>query len=108
MMTMREERRIGGAIERGEPFEITVDGKSVIAYPGETVASALFAAGIRVLRHTAKQGKPRSVFCGIGACFDCLVTVNGVPNQRACMTFAQPRLVVTRQTGITEKEVSSE
>jgi predicted molibdopterin-dependent oxidoreductase YjgC len=104
---MSKERRISGIIERREPFEITVDGRTVTAYLGETVASALFAAGIRVLRHTAKQGKPRSVFCGIGVCYDCLITVNGDPNQRACMTFAKPGLVVTRQTGITEKDMSS-
>ena len=107
-MAMSEDRRISGVIERGEAFEITVDGKPVTAYPGETVASALFAAGIRILRHTAKQCEPRSIFCGIGVCYDCLVTVNGVLNQRACMTFAQPGLVVTRQMGITEKDVSLE
>lgn len=101
-----EERRINYALERGKALQITVDGKLVTAYAGETVASALLAAGIRVLRHTMKRHEPRSIFCGIGVCYDCLVTVNGVPNQRACITPVQPGLVVTSQTGIIEDDVN--
>ena len=92
-------RRIGGAENRGTEFQITVDGKEVSAYAGETIATVLLGGGDIVIRHTSKEDKPRSVFCGIGICFDCLVTVNGVPNQRACMTLARPGCVVTRQRG---------
>jgi predicted molibdopterin-dependent oxidoreductase YjgC len=105
---MSKDRRISGPIVRGEPFQITVDGKPVTAYAGETIATVLLASGFRIFRHTARQGEPRSVFCGIGICYDCLVTVNNVPNQRACMTFAKPGLAVIRQRGTVEKDVSSE
>ena len=108
---MYSERRIDGIVKRGEAFQITVDGKPVSAYPGETIATVLLAAGELVIRRTVKQDKPRSVFCGIGICFDCLVTVNSVPNQRACVTLAQPGCVVTRQIGILQgnaKEQSME
>ncbi len=62
---------------------ISVDGEPVPSVPGQTVAGVLLAAGRRSWRTTG-SGAPRGVFCGIGACFDCLVTVNGVPDVRAC------------------------
>ena len=62
------------------------DGAPVTALPGQTVGAALLAAGVRTLRTTRVEGKPRGMFCGIGVCFDCLVTVNGEPNVRACLT----------------------
>lgn len=65
-------------------MEITVDGESVEALPGQTVAAALMATGRESWRTTRGADKPRGVFCGIGACFDCLVVVNGTPDVRAC------------------------
>ncbi|MFJ7218002.1 (2Fe-2S)-binding protein [Amycolatopsis sp. NPDC098790] len=64
-------------------MEISVDGESFSGLEGQTVAGILLAAGRKSWR-TTRSGAPRGVFCGIGACFDCLVTVNGVPDVRAC------------------------
>ena len=64
------------------------------AIEGETVAAALTAAGITALRHT-RNGDPRGVFCGMGVCFECLVTVDGRPGQRACMTPLRDGMQVT-------------
>jgi NADPH-dependent 2,4-dienoyl-CoA reductase/sulfur reductase-like enzyme len=64
---------------------ITFDGVPVAGRQGETLAAALAAAGIRGFRRT-RSGAMRGLFCGMGVCQDCLVTVDGVPNQRACMT----------------------
>lgn len=97
---MKTNRRIEGAVDRGTPLQIEVDGQQVLAYAGETIAAALLASGKRVLRHTAKLDQRRSVYCGMGVCYDCLVTVNGVPNQRACMTPVQPGLLVKTQRGL--------
>lgn len=83
----------------GEPFEITFDGRSVRALPGQTIGAVLMAAGIRAWRTTRETGRPRGLFCGIGVCFDCLVTVNGEPSRRACLTQAGPGDVVTTQVG---------
>jgi D-hydroxyproline dehydrogenase subunit gamma len=87
---MEQDYRIQAGITRGHPFEITFNGKPLTAYPGETIAAVLLAAGIRVFRHTPLSGARRGPFCGMGLCFDCLVSVNGQPNQRACHTYAQP------------------
>ncbi|MEV7095085.1 (2Fe-2S)-binding protein [Amycolatopsis sp. NPDC051045] len=65
------------------PIAITVDGETVAGVAGQTVAGILLAAGRRSWR-TTRSGAPRGVFCGIGACFDCLLTVNGVADVRAC------------------------
>ena len=81
-------QRIPG-LERGEAFSIVVNGQTVAAYPGESIATVLAAAGHRVFRTTDAGNSPRGIFCGMGICFDCLVTVNGLPNQRACMTEAR-------------------
>ena len=69
------------------------------AAPGQTVAAALWAAGVRSWRTTRDGGAPRGLFCGIGTCFDCLVTVDGAANQRACLVPARPGMTVTTQLG---------
>lgn len=74
----------------------TFDGRPVAAAPGQSLAASLTAAGIRAFRTTA-TGAGRGVFCGMGVCQDCLVTVDGVPGRRACMTPAAAGMVVTGQ-----------
>jgi D-hydroxyproline dehydrogenase subunit alpha len=74
-------------------FDIEVDGRPVPAEPGQTIAAALIGAGITVFRHTP-IGAPRGVFCGMGVCFDCLVTVDGLADQRACITPVRPGMRV--------------
>lgn len=84
----------------GPAFAIRFDGRRIGAAPGQTVAAVLWAAGIRSWRTTRTGGAPRGLFCGIGACFDCLVTIDGAPNQRACLIPARPEMVVSSQTGV--------
>jgi len=79
---------------RRTAFTIEVDGEPLPAYEGETLAAVLWAAGRRCFHRAAEDGPPRSVFCGMGSCFNCLVTVDGEPNVRACMTLARPGMKV--------------
>lgn len=69
---------------------------------GDSVAAALLRVGISSLRTTRFNGEPRSLFCGIGHCYDCLVSINGVLNQRACLAKAEPNLNVASQKGLNE------
>ncbi|MEU2157216.1 (2Fe-2S)-binding protein [Streptomyces sp. NPDC019396] len=85
--------------EPGPPYEITFDGRPIRALPGQTVAAALWAAGILAWRTTRVNGVPRGAFCGIGVCYDCLATINGRPNQRACLAPARPGDTITTQEG---------
>lgn len=76
------------------PVTFTFDGTPVEALPGETIAAALSAAGILALRRT-DSGAPRGLWCGMGACFDCVVTVDGRQGQRACLVKAREGMAVT-------------
>ena len=87
------DRRVS-PVDRGEPFEIRVNDESVAAYPGETIAGALIAAGIRSLRRTMETGAERGQFCGMGICYDCLVDCDDQQAVRACMTMAAPGMEV--------------
>ena len=87
-------RRVPG-LERGVPFELLVDGEALRAYPGETVAAALLAAGRRALRRTAQRGELRGLYCVMGVCGECAVAVGGEPGVRACVTVALPGMVIT-------------
>jgi len=75
------------------------DGAAVPFAPGQTVGAALWAQGVRSWRRTRVAGRPRGLFCGIGVCFDCLVEVDGRPDERACVVPAEPGLVVRTQEG---------
>lgn len=66
---------------------------------GQTVGAALINAGIYSWRVTRRRETRRGLFCGIGVCYDCLISVNGVPNQRACQVAATAGMTVTTQTG---------
>ncbi|MEV0386119.1 (2Fe-2S)-binding protein [Nonomuraea sp. NPDC050643] len=76
-------------------FHITFDGRPVPVVPGQTIGAALHAAGVRSWRATRFGGRPRGLFCGIGVCFDCLVSVNGRAPERACLLEAAPGDEVT-------------
>ncbi|ONI68315.1 FAD/NAD(P)-binding oxidoreductase [Kribbella sp. ALI-6-A] len=83
----------------GPAVQVTVDGKAVEALPGQTVAAALMATGRESWRTTRGAGDPRGVFCGIGACFDCLVVVNGTPDVRACQRTVAAGDRISTQAG---------
>jgi D-hydroxyproline dehydrogenase subunit gamma len=88
----------GHGLERGAPLSLILDGRTVTAYEGETVAAMLLAEG-HVATRTTRAGSPRGVYCGIGVCFECLVVVDGVPNTRACVTWVREGMQVARQHG---------
>ncbi len=88
--------------ERGRALSILVDGQQLAAYVGESIAAALVASGRRFTRWTARTGEPRGYFCGMGVCQDCLVTVDGLPNVRACVTPVRDGLRVETQRGLGE------
>ncbi|SIN71785.1 (2Fe-2S)-binding protein [Agromyces cerinus] len=67
-------------------IRITVDAEPLEGRDGQTIAGVLIGAG-RTAWRSAQTGD-RGVFCGIGVCHDCLVTVNGVEGVRACQREA--------------------
>jgi predicted molibdopterin-dependent oxidoreductase YjgC len=71
-----------------------LDGQAIEAYEGDTIASALYALGKRSWRRS-RSGEQRGLLCGIGHCYDCLVTVDGMPDVRACQMLVRQGMVVT-------------
>jgi len=81
-------------ISRGEKVTLSVNGKAVTAHGGETVHAALLAAGCRVLRKSKTGAEFRGFLCGMGVCYECLVTINGLAGQRACMRLVEDGMEV--------------
>ncbi|MEO7448463.1 MAG: (2Fe-2S)-binding protein [Humibacillus sp.] len=79
--------------------EFHFDGRPVPFRPGQTLGAALVAAGTISWRTTRIERRPRGLFCGIGVCFDCLLTVDGYANQRACLVVARTGMTVLTQEG---------
>ena len=76
---------------RPAAITIYINGAATCAYPGETVATALLAAGSQRFRST-QSGAPRAPVCNMGVCFECAVTVDGRPGTRSCMTLIAPNM----------------
>lgn len=95
-------------VERGEQIIVSIDGQPVQAFAGESVAAVLLSQGIRTFRHTAKMGEGRGIFCGIGICYDCLVTVDGVANQRACLTLVAAGCAIETRPGAAWRALTSD
>jgi sarcosine oxidase subunit alpha len=85
--------------ERGRAIDFEFDGRTLTGYEGETIAAALHAAGVHVLRKSIKRSRPRGFFCAIGRCSSCLMTVDGVPNVMTCVTRLRRGMRVKTQTG---------
>ncbi len=82
---MRLQPQTGERIDRSCPLKFTFDGKSVDAFEGDSIASALFASGRRVFSRSFKYHRRRGLLCCTGRCPNCLMTVDGAPNVRACV-----------------------
>ena len=84
-------------IDRSKTVAFNFDGRSVEAYEGDTIASALYASGVRTFSRSFKYHRPRGLLCVGGNCPNCLMTVDGVPNVRACTERVQNGMSVRGQ-----------
>jgi len=81
-------------LKRKEKIDIFVNGKSIIAYKGETVLAALLAAGFKAVNKNPVSHEFRGALCGMGVCFECCVTIDKVLNVRSCMTEVKENMRV--------------
>lgn len=91
-----------GSLSTEPTAEFAFDGRKVEGRPGEPIAAALIAAGVRMFRTMPRFGDARGGYCMVGRCSDCLVMVDGVPGVRACATPVVGGLEVQTQQGIGE------
>lgn len=80
--------------------QISVNGRTVSAESGSTVATALLNAGETAFRSTP-TGDVRAPLCGMGICYECRVTIDGVAHQRACMTVVRTGMQVSTASAVT-------
>ena len=75
-----------------------VNDQPIQACQGETIHAALIAAGYRQFRKS-KTDQPRGVFCGMGVCYECLVTIDNGPQRQACSTMVEEGMEVRIDVG---------
>lgn len=77
--------RLQNRVVRPVQIRIYINNREALAYPGETVATALLAAGVSVFRRSHGKAAHAPV-CNMGVCFECLITIDGCRSIRSCMT----------------------
>ena len=72
-------------IDRNSRVTIYFNGRPVAAFEGQSIAGALYAAGVRTFSRSFKYHRPRGLLCVAGRCPNCMMNVDGVPNVRVCV-----------------------
>ena len=103
-----EQGRLPGAAhhltDRTRPAIFEFNGRQFQAYEGDTIASALYAAGVRIFSRSFKYHRSRGLLCVAGACPNCMMSVDGVPNVRACATRVKEGMRVRHQNAWPSQE----
>jgi sarcosine oxidase subunit alpha len=89
--------RLGEAVRRDRPITFRFDRRTVHAFEGDTVGSALAASGVTITARSFKYHRPRGLSCMTGSCPNCLMQIDGIPNVRACTEPVREGMRVERQ-----------
>jgi D-hydroxyproline dehydrogenase subunit gamma len=87
--------------DTSEMIAMTVNGATITASQGDSVAAALLLAGQHVFRRTMRSGAARGPYCAMGTCFECLVTIDGQPSMQACLVPVRNGMVIETAAAIT-------
>jgi predicted molibdopterin-dependent oxidoreductase YjgC len=98
-------RLIDGQAARRQ-VKLHIEDREVPAREGDMLALALLRAGIERFRVTPVSGSARAPLCLMGACFDCLVEVDGMANVQACMVTVRDGMRVRLQHGARRTEAA--
>ncbi len=82
--------------------EIIFNGENVQVPAGVSVAAALLAGGIRRFRTSPVSGEGRAPYCMMGACFECLLEIDGVPNRQGCLVPIRAGMQIRTQDTLPE------
>jgi sarcosine oxidase subunit alpha len=96
-VTERLPPRPDEGIRRDRPVSFALDGRRVDAFEGDTIGSALAAAGVSITGRSFKYHRARGLFCMTGGCPNCLMQVDGIPNVRSCTEPVRDGMRVERQ-----------
>jgi D-hydroxyproline dehydrogenase subunit gamma len=78
---------------------VYVCGEAVVLHKGESAAAAALLANLSATRSTAVSGTPRAPYCMMGVCFECLMTIDGIPSQQGCLVQVREGMRIDRQDG---------
>ena len=82
-----------------ELVTITLEGEQFQVPAGESVLASVMAAGVGHNRTSPISGAKRAGYCQMGVCFECLMEIDGIPNQQACTIPVSDGMVINRQNG---------
>lgn len=88
--------------EGAEDVLVEVEGRPVRVPAGSSAAAAALLAGLPSTRTSPATGEPRAPYCMMGVCFECLMVVDDLPSQQACMVTVRPGMRIRRQEGARE------
>ncbi len=92
-------KRFVAGVARGKTIAVKINGVNIKAHEGESIGAVLTASGVRKIRNAPHRHDPRGLYCGMGVCHGCLVTVDEQPNIRACVTPVESGMEITLQDG---------
>ena len=81
----------------GAEVRLQFDGQVIVAHAGDSVAAAVLSATGAATRTAPVSGAGRAPYCMMGVCFECLMTIDGVPNSQSCMVAVREGMVVATQ-----------
>jgi hypothetical protein len=84
----------------GAVITVYVEGKPVSVSPYDSAAAAALKAGLTYTRLSPVSGEQRAPYCMMGVCFECQMTIDGVPSRQACMVRVHPGMRIERQTEV--------
>lgn len=82
--------------------EVWFNDKRLVVPGNRSVAAALLAAGVARFRATPVSGVSRAPYCMMGACFECLVEIDGVPSRQSCLIEVKAGMRIRSQEGARE------
>ena len=92
-------RKLPATAEEAPPLTLSVDGQPASAEAGDSVASVLLRLEMPLSRTTPVAQSPRTPYCMMGVCFDCLAIVDGVASMQTCLVQVRQGMCVERQHG---------
>ena len=98
-------RSVTKEMDHPATLDIAINGKAISVAPGTTVWAAMALAGETATRVSPVNQQVRSAYCAMGVCFECMVEIDGMPNQQACLTEVTQGMQINHQV-ITEATIA--
>ncbi len=85
--------------EQAPRVSVSIEGRTVRVPAHWSVAAAVLAQELDSTRESPVSGAARAPYCLMGVCFECLMEIDGEPNQQACLRRVRAGMVIKRQRG---------